>query len=206
MRNSFDFYYLMIPKLDWQTPPMILPEPLFDFSVCYNQKDLDLIYSSAVEPQRLTTINEITKIITENPDILVHLLNMDFCYNVVEHNPSLLTVFIRSAPDCTDLVMNAMHQHCLELSVLEISKSMAQDKLVGPEQVYILLEKMASACEMIHDREILDRKVRLVCLFAKSLLADNILQIDVVSVILDSFCLKFSRLKDAVELYRYLKQ
>ena len=199
-----DYCFSMMPKLEWKRPT-IFHEPLFDFSICQDQQSLDIIYKSAEEPLRSTHINEISEIIAKEPYIIKDLLNTEFIDQLLELNPQIVIILLKLSPISHSLIIGGLHKHCIDLPVMEVIKELSTDKITTSDELYLIIEHMASKCETLSDKDVQDRSIRMVCLFVKSLLERNVVRFNIVAIILESFCLKFSRLKDAVEFYKYLK-
>ncbi|GBC06920.1 hypothetical protein RclHR1_07140007 [Rhizophagus clarus] len=73
-----------------------------------------------------------------------------------------------------------------------------------PEFLHKYLTNCVRACEASQNRDTQDRQVRLICVFFQSLIRNNIVDVNRFFVEIPAFCLQFSRIREAADLYRLL--
>ena len=151
----------MNPILTWKMPPILYPEPIFDFSICFDQRDLDFIHKASQETLRSSQIEQVKKIVGLDPTIISHLLNTEFVNQILDFNPNLILIFAQMAPFTMDIIMQVVYAQCLEIQVMEIVRDLARDKCLSSDTLYIYIQKLASACEALNEQDIQDRKVRM---------------------------------------------
>ncbi|RGB32725.1 hypothetical protein C1646_669909 [Rhizophagus diaphanus] len=73
---------------------------------------------------------------------------------------------------------------------------------LSPEFLHKYLTNCIRACEASQNRDTQDRQVRLICVFFQSLIRNNTVDVNRFLVEMPAFCLQFSRIREAVDLYR----
>ncbi len=134
-------------------------------------------------------------------------------------NPSLVGAFFRrrlilrrgvifDANDDMDPYFAALGCLTLSVSSIEIINSLVVQSLLPPDVVILFINNSIKYIESVTDKYMQTRLVRLLCVFVQAQLRSKCIPANSVLVIVElpSFCLEFSRIKEAAMLYKALKQ
>jgi hypothetical protein len=86
------------------------------------------------------------------------------------------------------------------------SSSQNKDRYLLPKEfLHSFISNCISCCENIVEEKVQKRSVRLCCIFFQNLIQRNIVDVEEVQVEVQAFCIEFSRFREAIVLFKLLK-
>jgi hypothetical protein len=225
LKNSFD-----MPKFFTVSPPIADFEDEIIWLNLTNKIEFKPIYYNEATVPKNYNIEEIRKISAEavkqtvtinDQKVLLDALVKDprlinkigitpeNIRNLIEFNPSLafnvLVILLKS--DKSTEYLSAMVKAGLSMSLnsLEVINRLSSIINLPTEFLHLYISNCIRACEKMTDDFFQKRSVRIFCVFLISLIRKKLINVKEFCIEIESFCITFSKIKEATELYKICK-
>lgn len=167
-----------------------------------------LVDKSLRSPLTLKQQHALTTHLAESPTrVLDAGLTPQAFPDLVEHSPMLAIEVLRALIRTDRFTEYLTVLVNMEMSVhsMEVVKLLTAEVDLPTDLIVLYLCNCMSTCEQNKDQYTQNRLVRLFCVFLQSLVKNNTIHLEDISIELQCFCIQFCAFKEVSALYRMLK-
>lgn len=207
-------------ELVWLEPVENLPDyfsldnslMLNSTSTSSNTSEIRKLIAKAYKSQlNITQQQQLENALSKDSSLILHLdLTPTKFSNLVELNPLIAVKMILAYQelDSNDLspYLDELLKMKMSVHSMEVVNKLAMLVILPDEFIHLYISVCISKCEsMTDDRNLQNRLVRLLCAFIQSLIRNKIIDVKELNVELLPFCIEFSAIREANQLFRLLK-
>ncbi|TPX33886.1 hypothetical protein SmJEL517_g03335 [Synchytrium microbalum] len=198
----------------WIEPKMPIHQLEWDYNLGIDLAKRDearkLILLGYSVPLSITQLQKIMRQLERHPKLVFDCgLSPDKIPDLVENNPNVASeVLIRlmGSAKISEYLQVLVNVNMSLRSMEVVNRLATSSSGVPPEFIHLYITNCIQNCETIRDKYMQNRQVRLVCVFLQSLIRNRIVTTNDDLVEISTFCVQFSRIREAAALYRLLKK
>ncbi|TPX33419.1 hypothetical protein SeMB42_g07482 [Synchytrium endobioticum] len=210
----------------WLEPAIPVHQIEWDYSLGVDLQERDearkLISLAQSTPLTLAQLQKILRQLERHPKLVYDCgLSPDKLSDLIENNhivASEVLVRLIESSSINDRYLQALLNVNVSLRSMEVVNRLAtaSSSNLPKEFIYLFISTCIQNCGNVKDKYVQYRQVRLVCVFLQSLIRNRILVVgsssnnnsisEDNSVEIQTFCVQFSRVREAAALYKLLKE
>ncbi|CAF0905302.1 unnamed protein product [Brachionus calyciflorus] len=206
-------------ELVWLDEISYMPDFMWDSTILsstntsLNIAEIRKLMTKACSSQlTITESQNLETNLTHDSSLIFHLdMTPAKFSNLVEHNPSIAvkSLLCFQGKESNDLssYLDELFKMRMSVHSLEVVNNLANQVILPDDFIHYYIATCISKCESMNDeKQLQHRLVRLLCAFIQNLIKSKIIDAKDLQVELNPFCIEFSAIREANQLYRTLNK